>query len=199
MENILESILRAIQQTSFLEWTAVILGVSYVISITYKKMIAWLFALISSSIYVYLCFSAQLYLESFLQIFYVLTAIYGWLNWRKDTANKKIISWGFKLNLVNISLSSILTLSIGYSFSKYTNQANPYMDAFTTIFSLIATFMVARKVLENWIYWIIIDAVSIILYSSREFYLTSLLFTIYTLLALFGFIKWYKNYKLINA
>ncbi len=199
MENILESILRAIQQTSFLEWTAVILGVSYVISITYKKMIAWLFALISSSIYVYLCFSAQLYLESFLQIFYVLTAIYGWLKWRKDTANKQIISWGFKLNLVNISLSSILTLSIGYIFSKYTNQANPYMDAFTTIFSLIATFMVARKVLENWIYWIIIDAVSIILYSSREFYLTSLLFTIYTLLALFGFIKWYKNYKLINA
>ncbi|MGC6434012.1 MAG: nicotinamide riboside transporter PnuC [Crocinitomicaceae bacterium] len=199
MENILESILRAIQQTSFLEWTAVILGVSYVISITYKKMIAWLFALISSSIYVYLCFSAQLYLESFLQIFYVLTAIYGWLKWRKDTANKQIISWGFKLNLINISLSSILTLSIGYIFSKYTNQANPYMDAFTTIFSLIATFMVARKVLENWIYWIIIDAVSIILYSSREFYLTSLLFTIYTLLALFGFIKWYKNYKLINA
>lgn len=199
MENILESILRAIQQTSFLEWTAVILGVSYVISITYKKMIAWLFALISSSIYVYLCFSAQLYLESFLQIFYVLTAIYGWLKWRKDTANKQIISWGFKLNLINISLSSILTLSIGYIFSKYTNQANPYMDAFTTIFSLIATFMVARKVLENWIYWIIIDAISIILYSSREFYLTSLLFTIYTLLALFGFIKWYKNYKLINA
>lgn len=199
MENILESILRAIQQTSFLEWTAVILGVSYVISITYKKMIAWLFALISSSIYVYLCFSAQLYLESFLQIFYVLTAIYGWLKWRKDTANKQIISWGFKLNLVNICLSSILTLSIGYIFSKYTNQANPYMDAFTTIFSLIATFMVARKVLENWIYWIIIDAVSIILYSSREFYLTSLLYTIYTLLALFGFIKWYKNYKLINA
>ena len=199
MENILESILRAIQQTSFLEWTAVILGVSYVISITYKKMIAWLFALISSSIYVYLCFSAQLYLESFLQIFYVLTAIYGWLKWRKDTANQQIISWGFKLNLVNITLSSILTFSIGYIFSKYTNQANPYMDAFTTIFSLIATFMVAKNVLENWIYWIIIDAVSIILYSSREFYLTSLLFTIYTLLALFGFIKWYKNYKLINA
>jgi nicotinamide mononucleotide transporter len=199
MENILKSIVDAIKVTSFLEWTGVILGIGYVVAITYKKMIAWFFALISSCIYVYLCFSTQLYLESFLQVFYVITAIYGWLKWKKDATNQQIISWGSKLNLINIILSAILTLSIGFIFSQYTNQANPYMDAFTTVFSLVATFMVAKKVLENWIYWIVIDAVSIVLYSSRGFYLTGLLFTIYTLLALFGFIKWYKNYKLKNG
>lgn len=199
MENVLQSIEETIKVTSFLEWSGVILGIGYVIAITYKKMIAWIFAFISSCIYVYLCFSTQLYLESFLQVFYVITAIYGWIKWQKGSINQQIISWGIQLNLINIALSTILTLSIGFIFSKYTNQANPYMDAFTTVFSLSATFMVAKKVLENWIYWIVIDAISIILYSSRGFYLTGLLFTIYTFLAIFGFSKWYKNYKLIHA
>lgn len=158
-------------------------------------MIAWLFALISSSIYVYLCFKSQLYLESFLQVFYVVTAIYGWFQWKKDTTNTEIKVWGVKAHLVNLLFSTLLTLTIGYLFSNYTNQANPYMDAFTTIFSLVATFMVAKRVLENWIYWIFIDAVSIVLYSSRGYHLTGLLFFIYTVLAIFGFIKWYKNYN----
>ncbi len=159
MEHIVQSIIEAIKATSFHEWVGVILGIGYVISITYKKMIAWFFALISSCIYVYLCFTTQLYLESFLQVFYVITAIYGWLKWKKDSVNQQIISWGIRLNMINIAISTILTLSIGFIFSKYTNQANPYMDAFTTVFSLSATFMVAKKVLENWIYWIVIDAV----------------------------------------
>ncbi len=198
MENVLQSIVEAIKVTSFLEWSGVILGIGYVISITYKKMIAWIFAFISSCIYVYLCFSTQLYLESFLQVFFY-KFFYKTIQWKKDSVNQQIISWGIRLNMINIAISTILTLSIGFIFSKYTNQANPYMDAFTTVFSLSATFMVAKKVLENWIYWIVIDAISIILYSSRGFYLTGLLFTIYTFLAIFGFSKWYKNYKLIHA
>jgi nicotinamide mononucleotide transporter len=199
MENVLQSIIEAIKATSFLEWTGVLLGVGYVIAITYKKMIAWFFALISSVIYVYLCYSTQLYLESFLQVFYVITAIYGWFKWKKDINNHQIITWGTKLNLLNIFLSFVLTLTVGFIFSNYTNQANPYTDAFTTIFSLVATFMVAKKVIENWIYWIAIDAVSIYLYSSRGFYLTGILFAIYTFLAIFGFIKWLKIYKSQDA
>ncbi len=72
---------------------------------------------------------------------------------------------------------------------------NPYADAFTTVFSLAATFMVTRKVLENWIYWIIIDIVSTYLFASRDLYLSSALFVLYTVIAVFGFFNWSRIYK----
>jgi nicotinamide mononucleotide transporter len=87
-------------------------------------------------------------------------------------------------------------LLFGYIFDQYSNQANPYLDAFTTIFSLMATFMVAKKVLENWIYWIIIDAFSVYLFASRGLYMTSVLFILYTLIAIFGYFSWKKQFNL---
>ena len=84
---------------------------------------------------------------------------------------------------------------MGYLFSVYTDQANPYVDASTTVFSLVATFMVTKKVLENWVYWIIIDAVSVYLYFSRDLHLTAVLFVIFTLLAITGYVSWNKTMK----
>ena len=196
MQEIFNNIKHAFSETSLLEWLAVLTGTLYVILISYKQIIAWLFALISSLLYVYICFNYQLYLESFLQFFYVAMAIYGWLNWKKEIQTTTIIKWPIKNHLMNIGLSSILTLILGFTFSKFTNQANPFTDAFTTVFSLTATFMVTKRVLENWIYWIIIDGVSIFLYSSRALYLTSVLFFIFTLIAIFGYIKWKKEFKI---
>lgn len=196
MQEIFNNIKHAFSETSLLEWLAVLTGTLYVILISYKQIIAWLFALISSLLYVYICFNYQLYLESFLQFFYVAMAIYGWLNWKKEIQTTTIIKWPIKNHLMNIGLSSILTLILGFTFSKFTNQANPFTDAFTTVFSLTATLMVTKRVLENWIYWIIIDGVSIFLYSSRALYLTSVLFFIFTLIAIFGYIKWKKEFKI---
>jgi len=196
MQEIFNNIKHAFSETSLLEWLAVSTGTLYVILISYKQIIAWLFALISSLMYVYICFHYQLYLESFLQFFYVAMAIYGWLNWKKEIQTTTIIKWPIKNHLMNICLSSILTLILGFTFSKFTNQANPFTDAFTTVFSLTATFMVTKRVLENCIYWIIIDGVSIFLYSSRALYLTSVLFFIFTLIAIFGYIKWKKEFKI---
>jgi len=125
-------------------------------------------------------------------------AIYGWLKWKQDTieSDSRIVQWKFKYHLINILISGSLTIIVGYIFDKYTSQANPYTDAFSTIFSLVATFMVTKKVLENWIYWIIIDAVCIYLFASRGLYLTSLLFLIYTSIAIIGYIQWRKLIKL---
>ena len=83
MEIVLDNIKSAFFETSLLEWLGVLTGVLYVILISYKKIAAWFFALSSSLIYVYICFSYQLYLESFLQVFYVIMALYGWKSWRK--------------------------------------------------------------------------------------------------------------------
>jgi len=84
---------------------------------------------------------------------------------------------------------------MGFYFSTYTDAAMPLVDSFTTVFSLFATYMVVKKVLENWIYWIVIDAVSVYLYHSRELEQTALLFIVYTIIAVFGYFAWLKKLK----
>ncbi len=192
MNEVLHNIQTAIYATTLWEWLGVLSGVLYVVFISFKHIAAWYFALVSSCIYVYLCFISQLYLETGLQFFYVAMAIYGWLQWKKQTTTDEqlIIKWELKKHLINIVISSSLVLITGYLFDNYTKQANPYTDAFSTIFSLAATYMVTKKVLENWIYWIVIDAVCIYLFASRHLYMSSLLFFIYTIIAILGYFKW---------
>ena len=131
-----------------------------------------------------------------LQIFYFGMAIYGWFMWTSDDQTKDVvvIRWPIRYHFYNILISGALMVFIGYIFDTYSNQANPYLDAFTTIFSLMATFMVAKKVLENWIYWIIIDAFSVYLFFSRGLYMIAALFVVYTVIALIGYFHWRKHY-----
>lgn len=196
--EILDNILNAIKQTSLWEWLAVGAGVMYVILISYKNIAAWFFAIVSSFIYIYLCYISQLYLETGLQFFYLAMGIYGWIVWSKKNTKgiNTIIQWSKQKHILNISISSIITVLLGILFDKFTNQANPYTDSFTTVFSLTATYMVTKKVLENWIYWIIIDAVSIYLFASRGLYMTAVLFLLFTFIAVFGFLKWRNQFKL---
>ena len=198
MKEIISNIYSSILQTSIWEWSAVVCSLLYVILVSYKVLAAWIFAAISSVLYIYLCYSNRLYLESILQIFYFIMAIYGWYMWTSDDDTKDVvvIRWPFRYHLLNILISGLLMLLFGYIFDNYSNQANPYLDAFTTIFSLMATFMVAKKVIENWIYCIIIDAFSVYLFASRGLYMTSALFILYTLIAVFGYFQWKKQYQL---
>jgi nicotinamide mononucleotide transporter len=198
MNDIFQNIKSGFFATSIWEWLGVLTGVLYVVFISYKKIIAWLFALISSTIYVYLCFKSKLFIETGLQFFYVIMAIYGWFKWNSDQTDNHgiIIQWKPKFHLINILISGLLVGLLGYIFDSYTNQANPYTDAFSTVFSLAATFMVTKKVLENWIYWIVIDAVCIYLFASRGLFLTSILFFFYTIIAVFGFVQWRREFKL---
>jgi nicotinamide mononucleotide transporter len=192
-----ENILQAIFQTSVWEWLAVLSGILYVIFISFKRPIAWFFALINSILYIYLCFISQLYIETGLQFFYVIMAIYGWMSWtnKRISAEDKIIRWPIKYHLLNFGISATIALVLGLLFDNFTNQAYPYADAFTGVFSLAATFMVTKKVLENWIYWILIDAICIFLFAARDLYLSAVLFFIYTLIAIFGLLRWKKQFK----
>ena len=192
----LENIISTFEATSILEWMGVVAGVFYVVLLSYKLILAWFFALISSLVYVYLCYVSNLFLETGLQFFYVVMAVYGWYKWNKESSGKdrEITTWTIKTHTINISISTFLFLSLGFLFDNYTSQANPYTDAFSTVFSLGATYMVTKKVLENWIYWVVIDAVCIYLFVSRELYLTAVLFFIYTLIALFGYFQWRRKF-----
>lgn len=195
MERI-EQITLEILNTSLAEWIAVFSSLLYVILMARKNMAAWFFAALGSGVYVYLCFTNQLYLEMALQIFYVAMAAWGWYNWNRTKYEDHFIRrWNWSAHGLNVLISFALAWILGFLADYFTDQSMPYLDAFTTVFSLAATFMVTQKVLENWIYWIVIDIASVFLYESKELNLTALLFVLYTVISIFGFRTWYKAYK----
>ena len=123
-------------------------------------------------------------------------AIVGWVTWNHaKTEEVTLKKWEVKKHLINILASGFVAVVLGYLFDTYTNQANPYIDAFTTVYSLAATLMVTQKIVENWIYWIVIDLVSIYLYAQRDYNLTAVQYILFTVLAVFGFVAWQKAYK----
>ena len=186
-----------IKSTSVIEWLAVISSIIYVILAAKRLILCWLFAFIGSALFVYLCYIGNLYIESVLQLFYVAMALVGWFTWKNSNSdNSPIKKWGSNKHLINILLSGFLALLIGCVFDKYTAQASPYIDSFTTCYSLSATYMVTRKIIGNWIYWIAIDLVSIYLYAQRDYYLTAVQYGLFTLLAIYGYMVWRKEYKL---
>lgn len=196
--SITETFLQAVRQTAMLEWFAVLSGIAYVLFAAYQKKICWLFGLISSGLYVWITYHSLLFIDSWLQVFYVAMAIFGWLSWNQKT-NRKLVTLKWQFHVGFLCLGILFTLLVGYLFDHYTLQASSYLDAAITGFSIVATFMTAKRILENWIYWIIIDASAVFLYGSRDLYLTSLLYFVFTLMAIFALVQWVKNYNSQNA
>lgn len=194
--EIAASITVAMQNTSITEWIIFITALAYVFLAAIENVWCWLFGIIASALSVYLCYSGKLFLESGLNIFYVIIGIYGWYQWlngSKEKTGLRIHSYSLNKNLVLTGIGIALWIPFALVAKNYSTQALPYLDAFITAFSLVATWMTAKKILENWLYWIVIDALAIVLYANREFYLMALLNIIYTILALAGYIKWKKT------
>jgi nicotinamide mononucleotide transporter len=199
ISDLINSISEAFSATSLTEWFIFISAIIYVILAAAENVWCWLFGIISSALSVYLCYTGQLFLESALSVFYVLIGIYGWYQWLYGSKNKTEIpltSVPIKKNLFFIVFGIVIWIPLGFIAQKFSTQALPYLDAFITSFSIIATWMTAKKILENWLYWIIIDAFSVILYGYRDFYLIALLYTIYTILAIVGYFSWRKKMTL---
>ena len=180
---------------SIIESVAVLFSIAYVVLAAKQNIWCWFFAAISVSLYIYICFSSQLFAETGLQAFYLYMAAYGYYNWNKSNKRLKVSQWNTSKHLILILLATIFTFIMGFYFTTYTSAKMPIVDSFTTIFSIIATYMITKKVLENWLYWIVIDVVSIYLYFNRDLHLTSLLFMLYTIIAIFGYFAWLKRMK----
>lgn len=183
-------------ETTIAEYIAVVAGILYVILAAKKIKWCWWFAMLSTGLYIYLCFIADLYIESFLQIFYFGMAIYGWIYWNTDRKSELPIGrWSLRYHIINIFISGIVSFILGWMMDTYTQQGSPYLDAFTTVFSLAATFMVAQRILENWIYWIVIDVALFFLYTSKGYILTGFHYGLFTIIAIFAWYSWWNYYK----
>jgi nicotinamide mononucleotide transporter len=196
----MNEIIQFFSQTTFnwsvAECVAVFFSILYVILAAKESIWCWGAGAISVSLYIYICFFAQLYPETGLQVFYLFMAFYGYYNWTKKEESLQISEWSIGKHLFILVIGAILTFLMGFYFATYTNAKMPIVDSFTTVFSVFATYMVAKKILGNWLYWIVIDAVSIYLYFSRDLHLTSLLFMVYTIIAIFGYFSWMKKLKI---
>jgi len=179
---------------SIIESVAVFFSILYVVLAAKENIWCWAAAIISVSLYVYIFYTVQLYPETGLQIFYFIMAIVGYYMWNKQD-KERIKEWSETKHLLIILFGAIFTFFMGFYFSTYTDSQMPIIDSFTTVFSIIATYMVIKKVLGNWLYWIVIDAVSVYIYFNRDLHLTSLLFVAYTIIAVFGYFAWMKRMK----
>jgi nicotinamide mononucleotide transporter len=183
--------------TPVVDIIAVFCSIIYVILAARNHILCWIFGIIGSSLTMYSVFyNYNLYLETFLNGFYVAAAIWGWIKWKKqETSPQKIKSFHFFKHLPIIAIALCFVCLIGYIFDNYTPSSAPYLDAFTTVFAIMSTFMIGMRLLENWLYWIVIDSASIYLYSSRGAYFYVILFCVYIIVSVMGYLKWRREYK----
>ncbi len=173
---------------SILELVAVLFGILYLIFITFHRRIGWIFGCLSSTIFIYLCIQQGLYIQGSLQVAYVILGVVGYNNWNNQS-ELTISRISLKYHLIIIFIGLIAGLSIG-KFMSMTNQQLPYLDATISVFSILATYLATKSILENWIYWIVVNAVSIILFSAQGLIFTSVLYLLYGFGSVYGYYNW---------
>ena len=195
MSDLFHAIQAAIQRTSILETIAVIFAMIYLTLAIQRNIWCWAAAAVSTSLYLVIFIDVKLYAESMLQVFYLVMAAYGFLRWRTVEMEElaPVIRWSYRSHVIALAAIALGTALLGATL-KLTDAAWPLVDAFTTTASLFATWMVAQRVLENWLYWLIIDTISIALFIDRGLYFTALLFAMYIVMIAFGWRSWLAAY-----
>ena len=172
------------------ELFAVIFGLFYLLFILLKNRIAWYFGILSSLIYIFVFWESKLFLQSYLQFFYIGIGVFGLINWGK-TPNEKPKYWPIKNHLLMFIIGLVMALTLGMVFKEFQQQF-PYLDAFISVFCLLATFLTAKSILENWYYWMVLNLLSIILFHFQELYLTEILFLFNFSMSIVGLLYWKK-------
>ncbi len=178
---------------SALEFVATFCGILYLGFISYHKRIGWVFGCVSSGIYIVVCSQQELFIQAGLQFLYVILGLLGYIKWNQ---NFKIIikRISIKSHLGILVLGLILSLFLGKLMS-ITDQQLPYLDALISIFSIVATILATRSILENWIYWIFANLFSIFLFAMQGLYITTFLYCIYFFGSIFGYYNWTNMVK----
>lgn len=202
-ESNLQAIVTAFHQMSAWEIAAALMGVAYILLAAKESQWCWLFAFLSTLVYTALFWEGQLPMQALLNIYYMGMAVYGFWLWRTQykqtsgthTETLMISRWRWAQHFIFIAVGVALSALLSFYLQKTGQSQSPMLDAYTTVFSVMNTWLMAKKVLENWLYWVVIDAAATVLYVQTGFYATAALFVLNTLLAIAGFISWVKLYR----
>jgi len=195
----LQSLLSTVLSMSPWELAAVIFAITYVLLAVRENVLCWFFAFLSTAIYTVLFWDVSLLMDSALNVYYMAMAVFGWYQWTRGGTNGAakplaVCSMSIKQHALVIAIIAVLSIVSGYLLNEHSNAAWPYVDSFTTWASVITTYLVTQKYLQNWLYWIVIDAVSVPLYIDRGLNLTALLFVAYIVIAVFGYFSWRRHF-----
>lgn len=188
-----------INWTASFEFIAMISGIICVYLQTKEKIQAWFFGIISVGILIVIFFNSQLYSDFILHVILLVLNIYGWWHWSQGQHNIQekapILLFEKKDWLIWSALIIIITPIWGYLMNSFFNASLAYLDAFTTVGSLVAQYLLAKKYLENWLIWIIVDVVAIGVYTYKGLYFVAFLFFVYLILCIMGWLDWRKQIK----
>ena len=180
-------------QTSFIELTAVFFGLLSVWFMKKEMILVFPFGIINVLIYSWICYDTALYAYAAINVFYFIMSAYGWYNWSRHDANDKTIritSCSVKELIINGAALLLFFFLIRFVLIRFTDSRLPSWDAFTTAIYIIGQWMLSRKKIENWIFWIVGDVISIGLFASQGLYFSSFQFLVFTIIAVFGFLEW---------
>lgn len=182
----------------WIEIFGVVTGILYVILEVKQNRLLWPLGIVTSAAYVYIFFSGKFYADMGLQVYYVLISIYGWYYWSRGGAQDD----KEELPVVRINRQQLILLFITFILAwvgiyiildRFTDSTVPLGDSFTTALAIVATWMLTRKIIEQWFLWIIANVVSIALYIYKGLYPTVLLYVVYAGMAVYGYLEWKKS------
>lgn len=185
----------------FLEIAGTLTGIIYLWQEYHASIHLWITSIIMPAIYLYIYYNAGLYADFGINIYYLVIALYGWMAWRYNFSllgrnrEKKELAIGHTPLPTAATLAALFAVlwgAIAFVLMEYTDSSVPVTDAFTTALSIVGMYMLARKYMEQWFVWAVVDAVSTALYIYKELYFTAALYAVYAVIAIFGYRKWQK-------
>ena len=203
MQEIYDQFIEGIRNTSLLEFVAVIFGIASVVFSRMENILVYPTGLINTILYTYFCFSWWgLYAEGSLNFYYTVMSIYGWVLWsqqNRETKQKKIriTRSSFREWLIALAFFIIAWIILYFVLKKYTDSNVPWGDSFASASAYTGMWLMARKKLENWVWWILTNIASIPLYFYKGAVFTSVQYVVFLVLAILGYITWHK--KVLNA
>lgn len=186
---------------NYIEILGVITGLLFLYFEYKEDARLWPLGILTSAFYIIIFFQSKFYADMGLQVYYLFISVYGWYAWVKGGAKKeggtiaiKRIKPALLFRLLLISMG--LWIGLYFVLSRYTDSPIPLGDAFTSSFAITATWMLSRKILEQWHFWVVINMTSCFLYFYRDLHLTAALFIVYSLISVAGYFEWKRKFIL---
>jgi nicotinamide mononucleotide transporter len=183
---------------NYIEVLGVITSLVYLYFSVRQIIWLWPFGIISSALFILIFFNSRFYADMGLQVYYLGVSIYGWYYWTRGAESsggrtRPVIHIEFVPGVLLGLVAMVLLLGISFILRNYTDSDIPWGDAFTTALSIVATWMLARKILEHWLLWIVIDTTAAAMYVYKGLIPTAFLYIVYAIIAVAGYIQWKKS------
>jgi nicotinamide mononucleotide transporter len=186
-----------LKNQDLLEVSGVITGILCVYLAARNNIWSWPIAIVSVIIYIFIFLEAKLYADTGLQVYFLIMNIYGWYFWsHKPDEKVPVSSIKIKEIILSVIAVAIFTMLLGSFLFRQTDASFPFIDSFCTACSLVAQVFLARKVMQNWLIWIVVDLIYIGVYIAKDLHLTAGMYALYIYIATMGYIEWRREYRL---